>query len=53
MHRQDMMSYAQLVPNVMPNMNNGFVLLRDGTGHLLTPFILALQIGRWGLSFRN
>lgn len=47
MHRQDMMSYAQLVPNVMPNMNNGFVLLRDGTGHLLTPYPSITDWSMW------
>lgn len=48
MHRQDMMSYVKLVPNVMPNMNNGFVLLRDGTGHLLTPYPSITDWSMWG-----
>lgn len=48
MHQQNMMSYVKLVPNVMPNMNNGFVLLRDGTGHLLTPYPSITDWSMWG-----
>lgn len=48
MHQQSMMSYVKLVPNVMPNMNNGFVLLRDGTGHLLTPYPSITDWSMWG-----
>lgn len=38
LHQSQLMAYTQLIPNSMPVMNNGFVILRDGTGSLLTPY---------------
>lgn len=48
MHQPDMMSYAKLVPNTMPNMNNGFVYLRNGVGNLLTPYDTMTSWDMWG-----
>lgn len=37
-HDDRMFSYSNLVPNTMPRMNRGWVLLKNGTANLITPY---------------
>jgi len=38
LHDAQSMAYVQLVDSTSPRMTNGFVLINDGTAHLLTPY---------------
>ena len=49
LHNQRQMAYVELVPNVRPRMNNGFVFMRNGTGHLMTPYKALTEWGMWGI----
>lgn len=49
LHEPDMMAYVNLVPSTLPRMNNGFVFLRSGTAHLLTPYPAYTDWNLWGV----
>ncbi len=41
------MPYVRLVDSTMPRMARGFVLLLDGTAHLITPYPAMTDLSRW------
>ena len=49
LHDQRQMAYVELVPNVRPRMNSGFVFMRNGTGHLMTPYKALTEWSMWGI----
>lgn len=49
LHDFTKMSYVQLDDNTSPVMNNGFVLLKNGTGTLITPYSSMTDIGMYGV----
>jgi hypothetical protein len=47
LHASESMAYVQLVDSTSPNMTQSFVLLQDGTAHLLTPYPAMTDWRQW------
>lgn len=47
LHDPEMMAYVSVDDSTSPKMKNGFVLLIDGTAHLITPYPSMTNINRW------
>jgi hypothetical protein len=47
------MAYVAMQDSTSPTMNNGFVVIRGGVGHLITPYPAYTDLAQWGLERRQ
>ncbi len=51
LHNWREMAYVALDDSTSPVMNNGFTLLKNGVGNLITPYPTMTDFEQWGLSY--